>query len=432
MSDERIASLPDRMAAIADDFLAALDRQGRGCAQLPFTDEDERTRWFYTPVLRAGLPLRDMDPAQQRLAHRLLALGLSAPGYVTASTIIGLENTLDAEEGFVRDWYEGRGRDPQMYYLSVFGDPGAPRWGWRFEGHHVSVHYTIVDGVIATPTPLFFGADPAESAMLGADVLRPLAGATDLAREVMHALDEEQRAAATLSPIAPPDIMLTNHSRIAEGLQPRPTFTMMDVEVTPERLRRDEEARRASGLTPELEDALVYRARPRGLPVAGMTIAQRDIVAELIGQYVGRLARRAGRHRVGPAGRRRHRRGALRLGRRVGAAPAALLPPARAALPGRVRLRAARRQPHPLGLARPRGRLRPRRAGPSLRRLALTPARHAAAPRPPRRAKLSAGVTDARRAPHASHRAHVPLPSPYSLGSLHRAARRDGRRRLRW
>ncbi|MDE2639742.1 MAG: DUF3500 domain-containing protein, partial [Chloroflexota bacterium] len=168
-------SLPDRMAAIADDFLAALDPKGRGCAQLPFTDEDERTRWFYTPVLRAGLPLRDMDPAQQRLAHRLLALGLSAPGYVTASTIIGLENTLDAEEGFVRDWYEGRGRDPQMYYLSVFGDPGAPRWGWRFEGHHVSVHYTIVDGVIATPTPLFFGADPAESAMLGADVLRPLA-----------------------------------------------------------------------------------------------------------------------------------------------------------------------------------------------------------------------------------------------------------------
>ena len=282
-------SLPDRMAAIADDFLAALDRQGRGCAQLPFTDEDERTRWFYTPVLRAGLPLRDMDPAQQRLAHRLLALGLSAPGYVTASTIIGLENTLDAEEGFVRDWYEGRGRDPQMYYLSVFGDPGAPAWGWRFEGHHVSVHYTIVDGVIATPTPLFFGADPAESAMLGADVLRPLAGATDLAREVMHALDEEQRAAATLSPIAPPDIMLTNHSRIAEGLQPRPTFAMMDVGVTPERLRRDEEARRASGLTPELEDALVYRARPRGLAVAGMTIAQRDIVAELIGQYVGRL-----------------------------------------------------------------------------------------------------------------------------------------------
>ena len=255
----------------------------------PSRDEDERTRWFYTPILRAGLPLRDMHPGQQRHAHRLLALGLSAPGYVTASTIMGLENTLDAEEGFIRDWYEGRGRDPQMYYLSIFGDPGAPAWGWRFEGHHVSVHYTIVDGVIATPTPLFFGADPAESALLGAAALRPLAGATDLAREVMHALDEEQRAAATLSPIAPHDIMLTNHSRIEEGLLPRPTFAMMDGEVTAERLRRDEEARRAMGLTPELEDALVYRAQPRGLPVAGMTLAQRDIVEQLIGQYVGRL-----------------------------------------------------------------------------------------------------------------------------------------------
>ena len=122
-------TLPDRMADVAAEFLAALDGRGRATAQLPFTDEDERTRWFYTPVLRAGLPLRDMDPGQQRHAHRLLALGLSAPGYVTASTIMGLENTLDAEEGFIRDWYPGRGRDPQMYYLSVFGDPGAGRLG---------------------------------------------------------------------------------------------------------------------------------------------------------------------------------------------------------------------------------------------------------------------------------------------------------------
>ena len=98
-------ALPDRMADVAAEFLAALDGRGRATAQLPFTDEDERTRWFYTPVLRAGLPLRDMDPGQQRHAHRLLALGLSAPGYVTASTIMGLENTLDAEEGFIRDWY---------------------------------------------------------------------------------------------------------------------------------------------------------------------------------------------------------------------------------------------------------------------------------------------------------------------------------------
>ena len=127
-------ALPDRMADVAAEFLAALDGRGRACAQLPFTDEDERTRWFYTPILRAGLPLRDMHPGQQRHAHRLLALGLSAPGYVTASTIMGLENTLDAEEGFIRDWYPGRGRDPQMYYLSVFGDPGGRGLGLALRG----------------------------------------------------------------------------------------------------------------------------------------------------------------------------------------------------------------------------------------------------------------------------------------------------------
>jgi len=281
-------SLPGRMAEAAADLLAALSPEGRAAAGLDFSPEEERTRWFYTPNVRAGCPLRDMDPRSQRLAQRLLSLGLSWPGYVTASTIMGLENTLDAEEGFVVEWYEGRGRDPQMYYVSVFGEPGGATWGWRFEGHHVSVHYTIVDGVIATPTPLFFGADPAESPLHGA-VLRPLGSATDLAREIMHALDDEQRAAATISQVAPPDIVLTNHSRIEEGLKPRATSVMMGRTPTPERERRDAETLAASGFRDAHAEALRYREQPVGLPAARLTMPQRDILEELIRQYVGRL-----------------------------------------------------------------------------------------------------------------------------------------------
>jgi len=84
---------------------------------------------------RTGLPLAEMGPVSQRLAHRLLASGLSEGGYAAAATVMGLENVLDAKEGWRRG-YDGRavphrGRDPQLYFVSVFGDPGAGSWGWR-------------------------------------------------------------------------------------------------------------------------------------------------------------------------------------------------------------------------------------------------------------------------------------------------------------
>src|SRR5206468_2689401 len=102
-------------------------------------DDTELSRWFYTPTLRRGLPLNAMTPRQQRLAHRLLATGLSARGYATAATIIGLDNILDAKEGWRTREYPGEGddsrfRDPGAYYFAVFGDPASGTWAWRAGG----------------------------------------------------------------------------------------------------------------------------------------------------------------------------------------------------------------------------------------------------------------------------------------------------------
>ena len=289
MPDSVDQSLADEMAEAASNFLAGLEPAAKSRAAIDFGDEAERTEWYYTPTVRKGLPLRDMDPASQRRAHQLLATGLSRPGYVTASTIIGLENTLDLVEGFWVDWYPERGRDPAMYYVTVFGEPGGERWGWRFEGHHVCVHYTVVDGAIASPTPLFFGADPAESPLMGAAVLRPLGSVMDLGREMVQALDDEQRARATISAVAPPDIMLTNHTAIAEGLEPRPAIEMMGRQATPEWNQRAAEQIEALGFTAAHHASLLYRDTPAGLPAAQMTMAQRDVLSALIQQYIERL-----------------------------------------------------------------------------------------------------------------------------------------------
>ena len=114
-------------------------RRGRGStgstidqreqAAWPFPADDERRLWFYTPTDHGGLPLGAMDAAQQQAAMRLLRAGLSEAAYVTATTIIGLENVLDAVERWRSTFDRPRGRDPGMYYVRVFGDPAPARRG---------------------------------------------------------------------------------------------------------------------------------------------------------------------------------------------------------------------------------------------------------------------------------------------------------------
>ena len=188
-----------RMAAAAAAWLDALDPAQRavatGSAPSPDAESDaERRRWFYTPTDHGGLPLGAQRPAQQRRAHQLVASGLSTAGYVTVATIVGLDNVLDQLEGWTVDWGRERGRDPGMYYLRVFGEPGgAEPWGWRFGGHHVSLNNLVVNGMVVSTTPCFLGADPAVSPLLGPAPLRPLAGprtspATSSARSALSGL----------------------------------------------------------------------------------------------------------------------------------------------------------------------------------------------------------------------------------------------------
>jgi hypothetical protein len=215
------AALDGRMAEVAAGWLASLGPAQRAKASFGFPSVAERTRWYYTPTERGGLPLAEMGPVQQRLAHRLVASGLSDGGYATAATIMGLENVLDAREGWRRG-YDGRtvphrGRDPQLYFLSVFGDPGSGSWGWRAGGHHLALNYTLAaDGHISA-SPLFFGANPALTRLVGPGVLRPLAAEEDLGRELLAAMAPDQRAMAVVSPVAPGDILQRNRPRVEAG-----------------------------------------------------------------------------------------------------------------------------------------------------------------------------------------------------------------------
>lgn len=212
------ANTVQRMAEAAGNLLASLDAAGRQKAVLDFADRAERENWHYVPRERAGLPLKEMDEHQRVLAHALVATGVSASGYEKVSTIISLEPILAELEGAGRRFE----RDPERYYVSIFGEPGgdAP-WGWRFEGHHVSLNHTIVEGRMLGSTPLFFGSNPAEVRHGAQTGLRALREEEDLGRQLLRELDGEQKAVAVVSAEAPGDILTTNAPHVRDEIAPK-------------------------------------------------------------------------------------------------------------------------------------------------------------------------------------------------------------------
>jgi Protein of unknown function (DUF3500) len=285
--------LAHRMAERAQALVDSLSPDQRALACWLFPSDEERLRWFYTPTDHGGLTLSVMSPAQQQLAMRLLATGLSRAGYVTAATIMGLENALDELEGWRASFGHERGRDPGRYYLRIFGRPGADRWSWRFGGHHVSVHHTVLGGELRAFTPCFLGADPARSPLLGPHELRPLAACTDLAFELLRSLTDVQRSVAVLSPVPPIDLVGANRTTLAEGDGPLRLARVWRNEWTGElldNLERFQDAEEAKvGLTAAHVDALRFTTAPKGLAASSMTPAQHEILTALLGTYIGRL-----------------------------------------------------------------------------------------------------------------------------------------------
>ena len=283
-----------KMAEEAERLIASLDDAQRKLALWPFPADEERRLWFYTPTDHGGLTLAAMTQPQHRMVFRLVASGLSTPGYVTASTIIGLENVLDQLEGFTVSFERPRGRDPLMYYVRFFGAPSSTgTWSWRLGGHHLSLNFTIIDGVLSGSTPLFFGADPASSPLLGPHPLRPLAGVEDLARELTRSLSDEQHAIAVVTPRAPADLVGANRSSLADGDQPislRAIWRRQFEGEVAEALQHTQDRIEAStGVGPADFEAMSFTRRPKGLAAAAMDAAQRGMLEALLHLYVDRL-----------------------------------------------------------------------------------------------------------------------------------------------
>ncbi len=207
------------MATAANQFLAGLSAEQRAQASFPFEGE-ERLRWHFIPnemFPRKGIMFKDMTEAQRRLAHDLLKTGLSQRGYMTVTGIMDLEVILRAMENPSTGLGAGGrlGRDKDAYLFSVFGAPSAAgAWGWRVEGHHVSLRFTIVKGAAIASSPAFLGTNPAEVRDGAQKGLRLLAAREDAARALVDSLDASQRSTAIINTVAPTDIVTMNKNDI--------------------------------------------------------------------------------------------------------------------------------------------------------------------------------------------------------------------------
>jgi Protein of unknown function (DUF3500) len=246
-----------KMASAADKFLGSLTPQQKKKATFGF-DDKERVNWHFIPMqtedrkpTRKGLPLQEMTAAQRQTARELLQTGTSATGFLQAQTIMSLEAIL-------RELEKPKGRmvrNSDWYFFTVFGNPSRTgKWGWRVEGHHLSLNFTLDKGKLISATPSFFGANPATIKQGPRQGYQTLREEVALARSLFDALDEGQKKIA---------------------LQPK-SF-------------------------PEVEQG---KAKPnvgaaRGLAVAKMKPKQKDLLVRLVRVYAGRMPPEAARVELG-------------------------------------------------------------------------------------------------------------------------------------
>lgn len=237
-----------QMSAIAKVFLAALNPEQKAKACFEFAAE-ERENWHFIPRERKGLPLKEMTPQQRLLAHALLSTGLSFRGTAKAVTIMSLEEVLYQMEGADESKRAAvrEKRDPEKYFVSIFGEPADKgAWGWRVEGHHLSLNFTIKDGQMLRATPSFMGTNPGEIRQGPLTGLRVLGVEEELGRELVKSLTPEQFKTAFVATEAPKEMI-----------------TAAEHKVSP----------------------LV----PAGLPDSELNEAQKGMLTRLISEYIERL-----------------------------------------------------------------------------------------------------------------------------------------------
>lgn len=209
-------------------FLKTLDKEKLPRALFPY-DTNERRTWFFIPIERKGLPIIDMNEEQKNAAINLVKATLSESASKTTLAIMQLEIILKQIEKLAP---ENNRRHPGKFYFSVFGTPDAQKlWGWRIEGHHISLNFSSENGKVISGTPLFLGSNPAivpeGYPQAGLQLIKQ---EETLGIDLLHSFSEEQLKKVILSDKSPVEILSSNSAHIlrSDTLKTGISFTEMN------------------------------------------------------------------------------------------------------------------------------------------------------------------------------------------------------------
>lgn len=191
-------------------FLDTLDEEKLNQVLMPF-DDLSRKNWHYLPAAswpRKGLKIGELNDTQKAAFSSMLKSFLSKSGYQKTQDIIALENVL-AELGGDPAY-----RDIGAYFFSIYGNPKVDNlWAWSFEGHHLSLNFTIANGTIST-TPRFFGANPGTIPKGKRKGERILDKEEDLAFKLLNTLTDTQKSEVIFENVAFPDVLTRNETEV--------------------------------------------------------------------------------------------------------------------------------------------------------------------------------------------------------------------------
>jgi hypothetical protein len=175
-------------------------------------DDPKKEDWHFFPSTmfeREGIPIKEMNPSQKKLVHSVLRSFLSKSGYEKTLEIMELENVL---RSFGQDSVV---RDPEKYFISFYGNPMTDDlWSMSFEGHHISLNFTISgDEIVASPR--FLGANPAMISEGPRKGDRTLDEEEDLGFDLINSMDSQQQQKAIFQEESFKDILSFNLSEIS-------------------------------------------------------------------------------------------------------------------------------------------------------------------------------------------------------------------------
>tara|TARA_R110000868_G_C10944758_1_gene767364 strand:- start:2451 stop:3449 length:999 start_codon:yes stop_codon:yes gene_type:complete len=206
-----VSSFSNAQSNTAIDFFESLNEDQRDKANLAFNDLNRET-WHFLPavsVAREGISLLELDEEQKVLAFNFLKTHLSEAGYKKIQSIISLENILAEISG------DPVYRDPLKYHITIYGNPEKDKiWSWSFEGHHISLNFTISEGKTSF-SPRFLGSNPGMIKKGKRKGERVLNKEEDLAFKLINSMTTEQLKQTIFQTTSFEEIVTRNESKVA-------------------------------------------------------------------------------------------------------------------------------------------------------------------------------------------------------------------------